>query len=84
MPGRLGAGLLAVAAVPVGILFGAVLSWYIAEQFSTELFRIPLIIRHETAGLASVIILATVAVCALIVRRRLDNLDLIAVLKTRE
>ena len=77
-------GILAVAAVPVGILCGAILSWYIAEQFATELFRIPLIIRHETAGLATVIILATVAVCALIVRRRLDNLDLIAVLKTRE
>jgi len=77
-------GLFTVAALPLGVLCGTVLSNYIAVQFSTELFRMPLAIQDSTAGFAAVAVLVTVAICALIVRRRLDHLDLIEVLKTRE
>jgi len=77
-------GLITIAALPVGVFCGILLSGYIAEQFSTELFRVPLLIKSATAGIAAVGVLLTVSVCALVVRRRLDHLDLIEVLKTRE
>jgi len=77
-------GILTVAALPVGIVCGILLSGYIAEQFSTELFRVPLMIKDATAGIAAIGVLLTVGICAIIVRRRLDRLNLIEVLKTRE
>lgn len=77
-------GILTIAALPVGVLCGVLLSGYIADQFSTELYRIPLLIKDATVGIAAVGVLLTVCGCALIVRRRLDHLDLIEVLKTRE
>lgn len=77
-------GILTIAALPTGVLCGVVLSGYIAKQFSTELFRVPLLIADATAGIAMVTVLITVGACAVVVRRRLDNLDLIEVLKTRE
>ncbi len=52
--------------------------------FETELFRVPLVIQSSTYGLAMLLALASTAVSAAFVRKRLENLDLIAVLKTRE
>ena len=77
-------GIMALAAVPVGIVCGIFLSGFIAAQFATELFRIPLLILDSTAAVAAAAVFATVAVCAFFVRRRLDRLDLLEVLKTRE
>jgi len=77
-------GLLVIAGLPLGCLVGAGLSAYIAERFETELYRVPLVIESTTFGWSIAIILAATAVSALIVRRRLDRLDLIEVLKTRE
>ena len=77
-------GILAAAALPAGVLCGVALSQYISSEFSTELFRVPLVIKDVTVGIAASGVIWTVAVCALIVRRRLDHLDLIEVLKTRE
>jgi putative ABC transport system permease protein len=45
---------------------------------------VPLAIRDATYGHAALIVLGITAVCAAFVLRRLDRLDLIAVLKTRE
>ena len=55
-----------------------------AASFNTELFRIPLTIEPSTYGLAVIIALAATLISALIVRHRLDHLDLVEVLKTRE
>ncbi len=49
-----------------------------------EVFRFPLIIERSTFGLAVAVVLAASVVSGLIVRRELDHLDLIAVLKSRE
>ena len=77
-------GVLTFVALPLGGAIGIALAWYLSRQFATELFRVPLVVEESTLGLAAVIIIATALACALLVRRRLDRLDLIAVLKTRE
>jgi len=45
---------------------------------------VPMVIVASTYGWAILIGVAATAVSALLVRRRVDHLDLIAVLKTRE
>ena len=77
-------GLLVVIALPLGCLAGYLLSAMITASFETELFRIPLMIEASSYGLAILLALASTAVSAAFVRHRLDGLDMIAVLKTRE
>jgi putative ABC transport system permease protein len=52
--------------------------------FDQEVFRFPFVIARSTYGLAAATVLAASVVSALIVRRKLDDLDLIAVLKSKE
>lgn len=77
-------GLLVVVALPLGCVVGYLLAAMLTASFATELFRIPLLIEASTYGAAILLALASTAVSAAFVRRRLDGLDLIAVLKTRE
>jgi putative ABC transport system permease protein len=53
-------------------------------SLNTEMYRIPLVINPATQGFACGVICVAAALSGLVVRRRLDELDLIAVLKTRE
>jgi putative ABC transport system permease protein len=77
-------GLLTVVALPVGCVLGYGLAAVMLSAFKTELYRIPMALQLETFGVAVLIILAATVFSAFLVRRRLDHLDLIAVLKTRE
>jgi putative ABC transport system permease protein len=77
-------GLLIFLALPLGCLLGRGLSLIMAAAFDTELFRVPLTILPSTYGLSVLIALAATVVSALVVRHRVDHLDLVAVLKTRE
>ena len=76
--------LLTLAAVPVGCGLGYGLAWLFSRLFETDLFRVPFVIAPATYGTAVVVVLAIVAGAGWAVRRRIDRLDLIAVLKTRE
>jgi len=71
-------------AIPVGFALGFGLSALIANLYDWELFRFPLIITPATYAFAFVVILAAALVSGGIIRRQLNRLDLIAVLKTRE
>lgn len=77
-------GMLTCIALPLGCAAGFGLSSLMLTAFKTELYRIPMVIQPDTYGLAVVIALAATAASAFMVRRRLDRLDLIGVLKTRE
>jgi putative ABC transport system permease protein len=77
-------GLLIILALPLGCLTGRGLAWVMTSAFETELYRVPLVIKGATYGSAMLIVLAGTLLSAALVRRRLDRLDLIAVLKTRE
>lgn len=78
------AALLILIGLPLGCLVGFWLSWVMASAFETELFRIPLIILPDTYGNAVLVSLAAAILSGIVVRRKLDHLDLISVLKTRE
>jgi putative ABC transport system permease protein len=76
--------ILIFAAIPIGYLMGYGLASAIVVSLDTELFRIPLIIDAETYGMGGLVVLVAGVLSALAVRRRLDRLDLIGVLKSRE
>jgi putative ABC transport system permease protein len=71
-------------ALPLGCALGYGLCWFLSAAFETELYRIPLHVERATFGYAAGVVLIAAAISGLIVRRRIDALDLIAVLKTRE
>ena len=77
-------GLLTLAAIPLGFLIGRGLCAYIAQALESDLFRIPVATEPETYALAAAVVLVSASLSGLIVRHRLDHLDLVAVLKTRE
>ncbi len=70
--------------LPLGCLAGFGLAWLITSAFETELYRVPLVIDPQTYGIAVAIALVSALISGFLVRDRLDHLDLIAVLKTRE
>ncbi len=77
--------LLTVLALLPGCLFGYGLAHLIGRLgLETELFRLPVIIAPSTYGLAMVTVLVASLISSLIVGRRVANLDLISVLKTRD
>lgn len=71
-------------ALPLGWVLGYWLSWGIMQLVQTETFEIPVIIEPRTYAYATLAALAAGLLSALIVRRRIDQLDLVGVLKTRE
>ena len=76
--------IIALAAIPLGFLIGHALCAYITEILQSDLFRIPLVIEVKTYALAAAVVLASASASGLIVRHKLDHLDLVEVLKTRE
>ncbi|HEX6203648.1 MAG TPA: ABC transporter permease [Thermoanaerobaculia bacterium] len=75
---------LTAVGIPLGLVLGRGLAALMVAVFSSELMRIPLVVFPRTYALAAVTVTVATVVSALVVRRRLDRLDLVAVLKTRD
>jgi len=71
-------------AIPVGMVMGYAFAGLLVAAFNTELYRFPLVVSPRTFAYAACSVLVAAALSGLAVRRRLDHLDLVAVLKTRE
>ena len=76
--------LLTAVAIPLGWVIGYGFGWLLMQAFSSDLYRVPFTISPATYAKASLVVLAATAASALIVRHRINKLDLIAVLKTRD
>jgi putative ABC transport system permease protein len=77
-------GVQLVAALPPGMWLGHQAARGLARLHETEMFRIPVVVEPSTFAWSAVVVLAAGAASALIVRRHIDRLDLVSVLKTRE
>jgi putative ABC transport system permease protein len=77
-------GLLTLAAIPLGFILGRLLCTYIAIALSSDLFRIPAVAEPATYSLAATVVIASACISGLIVSRKLDRLDMVAALKTKE
>jgi len=76
--------IITIIAIPVGFLIGYGLTAFLVTQLSTDLYRVPLVINRDTYTFAALVVLISATISGLIVRHRIDHLDLIGVLKTRE
>ena len=76
--------LIALSAQPFGWLIGAWIAQLMTSAFTSDLYAIPLVLKPATFTLASLVVLSAAFGSAMIVRRRLDRLDLVSVMKTRE
>ena len=77
-------GAMVLLAQPLGWLLGYLFSWSVVKGFESDLFRVPFVINTATFAFSSLVVVGVAAASALIVRRRIDHLDLVSVLKTRE
>lgn len=75
---------LTLLAIPLGFALGIGLCALIVWRFRTELFRLPLVISSGSLLGSAAVVIAAALISAFAVRRRLDRIDLISVLKTRE
>ncbi len=71
-------------AIPLGFLIGYGLSFLITQGVQTDIYRIPFLTDTRTFLLSATLIVGAALASGLIVRARLDRLNLIEVLKTRE
>jgi putative ABC transport system permease protein len=71
-------------AIPVGLALGYGFAALMVAAFNNELYRFPLVVSARTFAYASTVVVVAATLSGLAVRRRLDHLDLVAVLKTRE
>ena len=71
-------------AVPLGLWLGWGLTQLIVGLLKSDQFFFPVVIQPRTYAWAALAVFAAGLASALVVRRRIDRLDLVAALKTRE
>jgi putative ABC transport system permease protein len=76
--------LLTLIAQPPGWAIGYALAWTLKTNMAGELMRAPLVVDQRTYALSSIIVIVAAILSAVVVRQRINRLDLVAVLKTRE
>jgi putative ABC transport system permease protein len=76
--------LLTLAALPVGGALGYAMATAIVQSLDSDVFRFPLVFSRPAVAWAFLTVIGAALVSGLLVRRRLDRLDLVAVLKIRE
>lgn len=71
-------------ALPLGMLLGFGLVHLISGLLASDQFFFPVVILPRTYAWAGIAVVAAGLASALVVRRRIDKLDMVAALKTRE
>jgi putative ABC transport system permease protein len=77
-------GTVVLLAQPLGWLIGYGIASAMVAAFSSDLYRVPFVIGREVFATASLVVCAAALLSAYAIRGRIDNLDMIEVLKTRE
>ena len=77
-------GILALLALPLGLLLGYVMTSQLIKAMETELYALPFSVVPSTYAACALTVLGATVVSGLIVRRKLDHLDLLEVLKAKE
>lgn len=76
---------LAIAvALPMGMGLGWALIHAVVELMRSDQFLFPVVIQPRTYAWAALAVVAAGVASAMVVRRRIDDLDMVAALKTRE
>ncbi len=71
-------------AIPFGLAFGRWLIGALVTLRLRESFQIPIVIEPESYAIATIAVITATAISAYAVHRRIDRLDLVTTLKTRD
>ncbi|HKB53158.1 MAG TPA: ABC transporter permease, partial [Ramlibacter sp.] len=71
-------------ALPLGMVLGWGMTHWLVDLMRSDQFFFPVLIRPRTYAWAALCVVAAGVSSAMIVRRRIDQLDLVGALKTRE
>jgi putative ABC transport system permease protein len=77
-------GLFTLVAIPLGFIFGYGLCAYMAFRFDTDLYRIPLVLGMNVYAFSAMVVLVSSVISGIMIWRNLAQLDMVAVLKTKE
>ena len=77
-------GLLTLLAIPLGLFIGYGLCAYLAFQFDSDLYRIPLVLGLKVYAFAALVVIVSSIISAIMIWRNLSHLDMVAVLKSKE
>jgi putative ABC transport system permease protein len=75
---------LALMAVPAGCLIGTGLGMWLMRLFETDMYAFPYVFNPGGYAFAIVFTLGCVLIASLVVRRDIDRLDMVGVLKARD
>ena len=75
---------LTLAAIPVGMLVGIGLVGILVQAFKSDLYRLPMVLNPSNYAFGATVVIVSALISGLLIWRRLGQLDLVAVLKTRE
>lgn len=75
---------LTLPAIPFGFLLGRGLCLLVARSLESDLFRVPVVLEPATYSLAATVVVVSAFLSGVMVRRKLDHLDLVEVLKAKE
>jgi putative ABC transport system permease protein len=76
--------LVVAVALPLGMVAGWALVHGLAGALQSDQFAFPVVIRPRTYAWAALAVVAAALASAAVVRRRVDRLDMVSALKTRE
>jgi putative ABC transport system permease protein len=76
--------ILTLIAQPPGWIMGYGLAWVMKTNLAGELMRVRLVVEHSTYVIATAIVVLAAVASATVIRDRINKLDLVAVLKTRD
>lgn len=77
-------GAIDLVGTPLGLVLGFGLAFWIISAFASESYRFRVVVSAQTYLLSAAVILVAATGVALAMRRQIDRLDLVAVLKTGE
>jgi putative ABC transport system permease protein len=76
--------ILTLVALPAGLLIGSGFATAIVQTVNTEFVRLPVILASSNYALATTVVTLAAGISALLASRRLNQLDLVGVLKARD
>jgi putative ABC transport system permease protein len=76
--------LLTLVAIPLGLLIGYGLCAFLAFQFDSELYRVPLVLKTSVYAFSALVVIVSSMISGIMIWRNLGHLDMVAVLKSKE
>jgi putative ABC transport system permease protein len=73
-----------ILALPIGMVCGYLLALVLMGSVDPEQFRFPVIVSPATYAFASLVVLGSAIATAVVVRRKLDRIDIVSALKARD